>query len=78
MPVSVGDVKIMKAGVPYAVAEDRPAVLALDGEREIVLHDGERATVELRLDGPWLVDAERTLIHAVKTGGFVEDSRLIL
>jgi hypothetical protein len=30
--------------------------------------------VELRLEGPWLVDVERTLLRAVEQGSFVDHS----
>ncbi len=49
----------------------RPAVLALDGEREITLHGSDGADVTLDLDGPWIVDVERTLSQAVAEGAFV-------
>ncbi len=47
------------------------AVLALDGEREISLRDGDEACVELDLGGPWIVDVERTLSLAVAEGAFL-------
>jgi predicted polyphosphate/ATP-dependent NAD kinase len=69
--VGVGEVIDLEPSVPYPVQDERPAVLALDGEREIVLHDGDRATVTLDLDGPWIVDVERTLMRAVQAGAFL-------
>ena len=43
-------------------------VLALDGEREITLHPGQRATVRLCDDGPWLVDARAALLDLAHQG----------
>ena len=48
----------------------RPSVLALDGEREIVLNREDVALIELDLDGPWIVDVERTLSLAVARDAF--------
>ena len=53
-----------------AYASLGPAVLALDGEREITLAGSDEATVELDLEGPWLVDVGRTLLRAVAEGAF--------
>lgn len=36
-------------------------ILALDGEREIVLRKGQSAQIYLRQDGPWIVDVFRAL-----------------
>jgi predicted polyphosphate/ATP-dependent NAD kinase len=69
--VGVGEVYDLVPGVPYPVQDGRPAVLALDGEREIVLRDGDEVTVTLALDGPWIVDVEQTLLQAVQAGAFL-------
>jgi predicted polyphosphate/ATP-dependent NAD kinase len=70
VPVGIKEVLAMKPGILYRVAEDRPAVLALDGEREITLHAGDEAEVRLDLEGPWIVDVSRTLLQAVADGMF--------
>ena len=71
VPVGIGEITALEPGVRYAVRPEHPAVLALDGEREIVLRDGDRAEVILQLDGPWFVDVERTLLLAVAGGAFL-------
>jgi predicted polyphosphate/ATP-dependent NAD kinase len=71
LPVGVGEVYDLMPGVPYPVQDGRPAVLALDGEREIVLQDGDEATVTLDLGGPWIVNLERTLLQAAQEGFFL-------
>ena len=47
-------------------------LLALDGEREHVLHRDQDAQIILRDDGPWLVDVHRALQAAAERGVFVE------
>jgi predicted polyphosphate/ATP-dependent NAD kinase len=69
--VGIGDITDLEPGVRYPIRSERPAVLALDGEREIVLRDGDHAEVVLDLDGPWFVDVERTLLLAVASGAFL-------
>ena len=71
VPVGIGEIVEMKPGVSYLVDSLRPAVLALDGEREITLHGGDDAEVTLDLEGPWIVDVDRTLSLAVTEGAFV-------
>ena len=70
VPVGIGEIVDMRPGSQYAVDSLRPAVLALDGEREITLFSGDEASVELDLEGPWIVDVERTLSLAVAEGTF--------
>jgi predicted polyphosphate/ATP-dependent NAD kinase len=69
-PVGIGEVIDLKPGVRYPVKGCRPAVLALDGEREITLYGHDEAEVALQVDGPWIVDVERTLTLAVAEGAF--------
>ena len=71
VPVGIGEITDLEPGVRYPIRPEHPAVLALDGEREIVLRDGDRAEVILQLDGPWFVDVERTLLLAVAGGAFL-------
>jgi hypothetical protein len=70
-PVSIGQIVSLQPGIAYPVGEDRPAILALDGEREITLNTDDEVTVTLDLDGPWIVDVERTLQSAVANGAFI-------
>jgi predicted polyphosphate/ATP-dependent NAD kinase len=71
VPVNIGEIVDLEPGVCHPVEGERPAVLGLDGEREIPLHDRDESDVMLRLDGPWIVDLERTLLLAVAEGAFV-------
>jgi hypothetical protein len=71
VPIGIGEIRDMQPGMNYPVDAGRPAVLALDGEREITLCRGDEAQVRLDLDGPWIVDVERTLSLAVAEGAFL-------
>lgn len=49
-----------------------PAVLALDGEREIAVHEGESLEIRLSQEGPHVVDVGAALRAASRAGVFVE------
>ena len=49
-----------------------PCVLALDGERERVLRAGERVSIRLSAEGPYVVDIPAALQQAARTGFFVQ------
>jgi predicted polyphosphate/ATP-dependent NAD kinase len=57
------------------VVLEGPGVVALDGERERVLHPGQRATVTVVRDGPYVVDVPRALRLAA-CRGIARDVRL--
>ena len=59
--VDVASVEDLQVGQNLKLTEHRPLVLALDGEREVVLREQESASVTLCADGPWIVDAPRVL-----------------
>jgi predicted polyphosphate/ATP-dependent NAD kinase len=73
VPVGIGEIIDMQPGVAYPVADERPAVLSLDGERELTLYAGDQASVSLELAGPWIVDVQQTLRLAVEAGAFEVD-----
>ena len=72
--VGIEHLEMLRPDIPYPISGERPAVLALDGEREIPLGAGDHAEVILRLDGPWLVDVSRTLLWAVENRFFVTEA----
>jgi hypothetical protein len=45
-----------------------PAMLALDGERELLVRQGEHWEVALSWDGPKVLDVDRTLLLAQRQG----------
>jgi len=59
--VGLAALEVLPVGETVNLVEERPLVLALDGEREVVLHAGDTASLTLRADGPWIVDARRVL-----------------
>lgn len=64
--IPIGPVQEMHPGKPVPVMQERPVVLALDGERERVLYAGDQASITLQTDGPWLVDVHAVLQHAIQ------------
>lgn len=70
VPIGVGEIITLEADKPCPITGERPAVLALDGERELELVPGDEASVTLNLEGPWIVDVEKTLKKAVETNAF--------
>jgi hypothetical protein len=73
--VGIAAVRRLATGERMELTTERPLVLALDGEREIVLHEHDRAALTLRADGPWLVDAARVL-RAIAAQGLLERNGL--
>jgi len=59
--VGIAAVRVIELGEQVPVDAHRPLVLALDGEREVVLFESDSAYLTLRGDGPWIVDARQTL-----------------
>jgi predicted polyphosphate/ATP-dependent NAD kinase len=61
--VSVEIVELMAPGEEVDIIFS-PCVLALDGEREIEIKRGQKATIRLATDGPLVVDVDRTMAFA--------------
>ncbi|MGE5596519.1 MAG: NAD(+)/NADH kinase [Hyphomicrobiales bacterium] len=61
----------LEEGEPVVL--EGPGIMALDGEREIVLRPGQRAEVTVLRDGPHVVDVERVLQLAACNGHFWSD-----
>ena len=62
--LQIGDVVELNADRPFSHSGAR-MILALDGEREIALRKGDRVSLVLRSDGPWIVDAHRVMTEMV-------------
>ena len=56
--------------LPISASAD---VISLDGEREVVVRQGDEMTVRLSMDGPLVVNMERTLARAVENGEFLTE-----
>ena len=64
--VHVGSVT--EIGLDVAVPMRGPGVIALDGDRDHWLREGETATVTIRRDGPWVFDIQAAMRWAVAQG----------
>jgi len=71
LPLAYSGVTRMQPGQPYPLPPERPLTLALDGEREIVLKQGDQAALILAANGPWIVNVEQVMAHAVRRRAFV-------
>ncbi|MBN1266479.1 MAG: NAD(+)/NADH kinase [Anaerolineales bacterium] len=69
--VTIVDSTIMEFGQAYPVIDERPLVIALDGERELVLNEGDVAEMVLTRNGPLILDVNRAMEQASRTGFFV-------
>lgn len=67
--VSVSSCRSLDPGEDVQVA-DGPGVLALDGERELVIRSGRRLHIRLNPDGPRVVDIPKALRRAARRGFF--------
>jgi len=65
-PVPVG--AVTEIAFEAAVPMRGPGVIALDGDRDYRLGEGEAATVTRRRDGPWVIDVEAAMRWAVAAG----------
>ncbi|WP_425802908.1 ATP-NAD kinase family protein [Desulfitobacterium sp. Sab5] len=66
-PIKVADYKILEIGEEVK-GETGPLVIALDGEREVEVGEGEEASFKLTFDGPRVVDPRQALRQAVAKG----------
>lgn len=67
-PVQVAGFRILNIGDEVRILNG-PFVIALDGEREVEVGEGEEVSIKLTFDGPRVVDARLALRQAVE-GGF--------
>jgi predicted polyphosphate/ATP-dependent NAD kinase len=67
VPVGISRERLMQPGERIPIRH-APAMLALDGERELLVRQGERWEVTLSWDGPKVLDVDRTLLLAQRQG----------
>lgn len=65
-PVHVAAFRRLNLSEP--VSFTGPGLVALDGDRERNLADGQRVVMRVERDGPWLIDPARTLREAARRG----------
>jgi predicted polyphosphate/ATP-dependent NAD kinase len=68
--ISISEVEKIKPGQAYPIVDERPLVLALDGERELVLKVDDTAFLILKRNGPLIVDIDRVMLEAASTDYF--------
>lgn len=67
VPVCISRQQMIQPGERIPL-QHGPAMLALDGERELLVRQGERWEVALSWDGPKVLDVNRTLLLAQRLG----------
>jgi predicted polyphosphate/ATP-dependent NAD kinase len=66
--VDISNIRRIDLGEP--VEFEGMGVLAFDGERERVLKRGQRATLRVARNGPWVIDVDRVHTRAARAGWF--------
>ncbi len=62
--------KIEKVALETPVTVKGPGILAFDGDRSLELAAGETANLEVRRDGPWIINAAALMGSAASSGIF--------
>lgn len=70
--VWVSKQSVMQIGEEYGIRY-APSVLALDGEREVEVHQGQEAAIRLGIAGPTVVNVTRTMNAAMKRNIFASN-----
>jgi predicted polyphosphate/ATP-dependent NAD kinase len=63
LPVGISHERLLEPGERLPIRH-APAMIALDGERELLVRPGEQWEVALSWDGPKVLDVDRTLLRA--------------
>jgi hypothetical protein len=66
VPLGIAGVREIAIGETLRLRVQEPAMVALDGERELALAPGQELTVRLRADGPWIIDTSRVMREMVR------------
>ncbi|MCH7741830.1 MAG: hypothetical protein IIB71_04105 [Proteobacteria bacterium] len=72
-PGLYGDVnvsRIEKVALGKTITIKGPGILAFDGDRTIKLGNGETAILEVRRDGPWIIETAELMSAAAHSGLF--------
>lgn len=70
--VHISSIDRLEPDLPYVLRAHQHLILALDGEREIVLSPGDEAQIILRLNGPYVVNIRQVLNYAVNERFFID------
>lgn len=69
--------KLRRIDLGESVEVFGPCVLAFDGERERVLKNNQRAELTLHRDGPWVIDVERVMDAAARSGALLDSEQFM-
>ncbi len=72
-PVDIQEIRELGIGEAYSFTAEHNCMLALDGEREIRVREGQEVSFRLTRNGPLRVNIEKTLEKAVEHGLFNRD-----
>lgn len=73
IPVGVKRYSPLVNGEPVTLS-DGPCIIALDGEREVMVRPGERAAIRLNPAGPRVINPHQVLAQAAQQGVFLQES----
>jgi len=62
--------KLLKEGTPYRLVAKKEGMVAFDGEREQRFHEGDELSFVIERNGPYKVDALKTVALAQRAGMF--------
>lgn len=65
--MQITEFRLLDIGTSVPV-HNKPSILALDGEREVKVHEGDDVQVALTDRGPYLIDTRRTMDAAARHG----------
>jgi len=74
--VDICAMRDLAIGDRVELTASEPIIVALDGEREVLLHEGDRLTLTLHDDGPWILQVERIMEEMVARGMFARAKSL--
>jgi len=68
-PVQIAGYRLLNPGDKVEVKKV-PCLIAVDGEREVEVRAGDRVELQIRSDGPWVIDLKAALNQAAGQGLF--------
>ncbi len=66
----IGYTEVRRLKLGESVEVDGPVLIAVDGERKIRLDEGEKVTLRVERDGPWVVNIAQIMHEAAALGVF--------
>jgi len=63
--ITLSQVEKIELGIAYEIVSERPVVISLDGEKELVLQEKDIAHIVLNRNGPFIVDVNKAMLEAM-------------